>query len=249
MQHNNIEDVYELSPMQQGILFHDIYHPESSSYFQQLYFKISTNLNVDYFKQAWEFVIQRHPVLRTSFHWEGLEKPVQVVHEKVALPFQIIELKDLPHFSDITQYLSDDRTHKFNLDTAPATRFVLLKDVDTFHFIWNYHHLLLDGWCLPILLQEVFTIYKQTVTQQPLRLPPKGKNYREYLVWLLEQKQDTGLAFWKNHLDGYHGHGFIANALALSESKNRSQSTYSHCMLSVPKAITTNLQQLARTDI
>ncbi|NJP20654.1 MAG: hypothetical protein HC763_18495 [Hydrococcus sp. CRU_1_1] len=91
---DNIADLYELSTMQQGMLFHTLYS-SSEVYFEQLSCTITGNLNVWAFKQAWVRVVARHPILRTSFHWQELDKPLQVVHSTVKLPWSEHDWKSL----------------------------------------------------------------------------------------------------------------------------------------------------------
>ena len=79
MQLDNVEDVYPLSPMQQGLLFHSLYAPDSQAYFHQLVFELSGEIDIRAFKRAWERILTRHAILRTAFYWEGLEEPLQVV--------------------------------------------------------------------------------------------------------------------------------------------------------------------------
>src|SRR5262245_65811745 len=81
--HANLEDLYELSPMQQGMLFHTLYAPKSGIYFEQSIFTIQGDLDREVFRRAWQHVITRHPMLRTGFVWEGLEKPLQIVYRNV----------------------------------------------------------------------------------------------------------------------------------------------------------------------
>ena len=78
----NLEDLYPLSPMQQGMLFHSIYSPDSGVYFEQSLFTIKGDLDLSAFEGAWHSVVERHSILRTSFLWEDLEKPIQVVHRR-----------------------------------------------------------------------------------------------------------------------------------------------------------------------
>src|SRR4029078_8551507 len=91
----NIEDAYPLSPMQQGILFHSLYTPQSGMYFQQMNFRLCGELNVAAFKQAWQRVVDRHPVLRTAFVWENLEQPLQVVGRRVGGPWEMLDWRGL----------------------------------------------------------------------------------------------------------------------------------------------------------
>src|ERR1051325_1856905 len=82
----NLEDLYELSPMQEGMLFHTLYAPGTGAYFEQSIFTVEGDFNASAFERAWQELINRHSILRTSFLWEGLEKPLQVVHRQVRLP-------------------------------------------------------------------------------------------------------------------------------------------------------------------
>ena len=84
----NLEDIYELAPLQEGMLFHHLSAPGSGLYCEQMSFEIEGDLDEAAFARAWQVVIDRHPALRTSFQWEGLEKPLQVVHRSVSLPIE-----------------------------------------------------------------------------------------------------------------------------------------------------------------
>ncbi len=95
MKMESIEDIYELSPMQQGMLFHTLYAPGSEVYFNQLSYALHGDLNVSAFRQAWQQIVDRHSVLRTSFYWEDLDKPVQVVHRRGALSLEQQDWRDL----------------------------------------------------------------------------------------------------------------------------------------------------------
>ena len=75
-----VQDIYELSPMQQGMLFHTLYAPESGVYFEQRNCLLAGPLDVAAFKRAWQTVVERHAVLRTAFYWDEADKPLQVVY-------------------------------------------------------------------------------------------------------------------------------------------------------------------------
>src|SRR3712207_1384709 len=96
MKMRNVEDVYVLAPMQQGMLFHTLYAPQSGIYLVQSRFKIQGSLNVTAFSQAWQQVVDRHSILRTSFLWEGLDEPLQVVREWVPVPWIFHDWRDRP---------------------------------------------------------------------------------------------------------------------------------------------------------
>ena len=82
-----ISDIYELSPMQQGMLFHSLYNSTSGMYCEQRSCLLKGELSVSAFKQAWQAVIDRHTILRTAFYWQEVENPLQVVYQRVELPW------------------------------------------------------------------------------------------------------------------------------------------------------------------
>src|SRR5205085_3837171 len=152
MQVENIESIYELSPMQQGMLFHSLRSPESGMYVEQLSCMLRGPLDVAGLRQAWQHISDRHAVLRTSFYWKEMDKPLQVVQRAVQLPFEVQDWRDLPREAQrqrLAALLADDRRRGFELTEAPLMRLVLLHtDEDEHQLVWSHHHLLLDGWCL-----------------------------------------------------------------------------------------------------
>ncbi|MGH9932003.1 MAG: condensation domain-containing protein, partial [Pyrinomonadaceae bacterium] len=158
-----VESVYSLSPMQKGILFHSVYEADPAMYFQQHCYTLLGELDVPVFRRAWQKVIERHAILRTAFVWEGLDDPLQVVGKRVNLPF---EYHDWRGVSSEEQQLrlearfQSDRTRGFDLATAPLMRLCLIHLADrSYKFIWSFHHVLLDGWSLPLVFRDLFIIY------------------------------------------------------------------------------------------
>src|SRR6185503_19490061 len=118
---DNLEDLYPLSPMQQGMLFHTVYERESGTYFEQSVFTLEGELDVESFKRAWQLVLDRHSILRSSFIWEDLEKPLQVVHRQIAITIHNQDLRNQPpelHVPHLQEYLAEDRRRGFDIRTA-----------------------------------------------------------------------------------------------------------------------------------
>ncbi len=145
-------------------------------------------------------------MLRTSFHWEELDKPVQVVHRHATIPVTEEDWRDLEPQEQqrrLRQYRRANRTRGFDLKQAPLLRiaFFQLTD-DDYYFIWSRHHILLDGWSGPLLSREMMSFYQAFRQDRDLDLPPP-RPYRDYIAWL--QRQDIGKAelFWRNYLKGF----------------------------------------------
>src|SRR5919205_236493 len=112
-----IEDIYALSPLQQGFLFHTLYAPRDALYFEQFVWSLRGALDLAAFTRAWQHVVAHHAILRTSFHWEELEAPVQAVHRDVPLPFEQHDWRDLSTAEQETRletYLAEDRARGFD---------------------------------------------------------------------------------------------------------------------------------------
>jgi surfactin family lipopeptide synthetase C len=249
MNTNNIEDLYPLAPLQRGLLFHSLYNPERNAYFTQESWTLHGELNVTHLEEAWRRVIERHSVLRTAFVWEGVDEPLQLVHKQVILPFVKHDWRTIPAGEQqrrLDLLLEEDRRSAFELSEAPLMRLSLIRlDEDTHQFIWAYHHLLMDGWCRVIILNEVFAIYEALCNGLPLRLDAP-RPYRDYIAWLQQQDLSAAAVYWKRYL-----HGFTApTRLPLSSPSrltHRSQRVSASRQRALPVELTRDLQQLART--
>ncbi|MGD8444870.1 MAG: condensation domain-containing protein, partial [Desulfobacterales bacterium] len=151
----NIEAIYPLSPMQEGILFHTLYAPHSTGYFEQFSYALEGDLNVPAFERAWQTIVARHPILRTLFAWEKQNHPLQIVRQKVTVPFAYQDWRSYSPSEQQTQldvFLISDRKQGFILSKAPLMRLALMRLSERrYQFTWSFHHLLLDGWSGPIV--------------------------------------------------------------------------------------------------
>ena len=203
---DRIEDIYPLSSMQQGMLFHSLYEPESKVYLIQLSSKISGGLEPKAFRRAWGEVVRRHPILRTAVLWEGLEEPLQIVHESVNLPWTQEDWRELGKAMQgekWQEFLRKDQELGFNFQQAPLMRLALLQTgEESYYFAWTFHHVLLDGWCRQALVKEVFMFYEAYREGRTLELetPPA---YRNYIAWLEQQDEEKAESFWRQELKGF----------------------------------------------
>ncbi|MFN7555831.1 non-ribosomal peptide synthetase [Microcystis sp.] len=244
---NNIEDIYSLSPMQQGMLFHTLYSPESEVYFEQLVCTLKGQLNLSFFQEAWQEIVAKHPVLRTSFHWEEIEKPLQMVSQKVELPWMVYDWKhwdNLQQKEALESFLKGDRVLGIELDQAPLMRFALIQlETDSYQFIWSHHHILFDGWSMQIILQEVFDLYESYNRGESLQLK-FCHPYREYISWLQQQDSSQAKKFWQQRLKGIEAPTpLVVDKLIDHKSQ---QETYQEISFKLSFEITNQLQSLAQ---
>jgi amino acid adenylation domain-containing protein len=246
MNRRNIEAIYPLSPMQQGMLFHSLYAPQSGVYVEQMSCALRGRMNVPAFRRAWQRVIERHSILRTSFVWKNLDKLLQVVHRQVELPF---EEHDLSHLSETAQqarieaFLKEEISRGFDLSKAPLVRVAVLKISDeVWQFVLTSHHLLLDGWSGPLLFREVFAGYEAFAEGRELPLAP-ARPYRDYITWLQEQNPAEAETFWRQILQGFAAPTPLVVDHPATDS---AEGNYQSVTILLSSELTTALQQLAR---
>ncbi|WP_433273364.1 non-ribosomal peptide synthase/polyketide synthase [Actinosynnema sp. CS-041913] len=175
----DVEDIYRLTPLQAGMVFHSLVEP--GAYVDRMRLVLDGITDPAALAEAWQRVVDRTPVLRSSVVWDGVAEPVQVVHRHVTLP-------------------SDGG---IDLGVAPLLRVrVTPLSADRVELVWSSHHVILDGWSTGQVFSEVLEHYRAITTGQPARLPTR-RPFRDYLRWLADQ-EDTE-AYWRSTLSDVDG--------------------------------------------
>ena len=239
----NVADIYTLSPVQLGMLFHTLTDTQTGVYVNQYACKLSGNLQTEIFQQAWRQTVARHPVLRTAFLWDGLDEPLQVVRQQVELPWRLLDWRgqsDAEQMAKLDEFLECDRTQGFHLDQAPLLRFTLIHLQDNiYQFVWSSHHLLFDGWSLPLIWQDMLTYYSALLQGTVPQLPPI-RPYRDYIAWQQEQALDITKSFWRSQLQGF------VEPTPLPAAHPGTSQRYQQQTQSLSPSLTTALKTLAR---
>ncbi|TYR40284.1 hypothetical protein FY004_38815 [Streptomyces parvus] len=193
-----VEDVYPLSPLQQGMLFHALAEPDSGMYVEQIHWRLEGDLDIDRMRAAWQRAMDRHAILRTGFLWEGTPRPLQVVRRRQDVPFEFHDVSGLPESEQeiwLRDLLDADRVRGFDLSAPPLMRIHLVRNsLDAHVLVWSFHHILLDGWSTSTVLADVFADNVESVGRRP---------YREFIGWLDEQDADAAETYWRGALAGF----------------------------------------------
>ncbi|QHD01245.1 hypothetical protein PspS04_13155 [Pseudomonas sp. S04] len=216
-----IEDIVPLSPMQQGMLFHAL-DTGSELYVNQLDVVID-GLDAPRFIAAWDEVSGRHDSLRGSFVWQGFSDAMQVIHHAVTLPVEQLDWRAFTPTEEQAQAVArEQRERPFDLSQAPLQRLLLVQlGPRRYRLVWTYHHLLLDGWSLSLLIGQVLRRY----LGQPL---PEPGRYRDYIDWLQTRDPLVSERFWRERLQPLEEPTFLAQALTGKRSERGHQAIYSH---------------------
>ncbi|SHE68963.1 amino acid adenylation domain-containing protein [Seinonella peptonophila] len=204
---DNIQDIYECTPLQEGILSHALQHPHDLAYFQQISFQLKGNLKPEWVRQSLQSLVNRYESLRTLFRYQEFQRPVQIVFKHMEIEWY--ESPSVLTVEELTEWKKQDRTRGFQLTEGPLIRFALFTTGEgKYELIWSFHHLLLDGWCLGILLSDWLKLYESIASKKPLSLG-KVTPYRTYIQWLMKQDREAALAFWKKQLENLEvSHGW-----------------------------------------
>ncbi|TMJ98089.1 MAG: non-ribosomal peptide synthetase, partial [Alphaproteobacteria bacterium] len=203
-QYAPIEDVLPLSPLQEGLLFHALYDAQTPDlYTVQLELGLEGALDSARLEAAVEALLGRHGSLRAAFRHERLPRPVQIIVPRVEPRWRRIDLSLLEEASRAERLacvLAQDRAERFDLGCAPLMRFALIRlAADEHRLVLTHHHLLMDGWSLPVLVRELFTLYAHNGDCAVL---PRVTPYRDYLAWIAAQDRTGARSAWQAALVG-----------------------------------------------
>ena len=197
-----IIDAYELTPLQAVMLVHAVSAPRSLAYHIQFQADLAGRVDPDRLHEAWTHLVERHHVLRSSFHWRGLDKPLQVVRPSATLPWRVEDWRTRTaedQAQDWAGLIAQDQATPFDLERAPLMRIALIRRSDArWSLCWSHHHLLLDGWCLRPLLEELLARYAE-----PTHERAEPAQFGRYVRWLQQQTSADSERFWRETLAGF----------------------------------------------
>ncbi|MED3001255.1 amino acid adenylation domain-containing protein, partial [Bacillus velezensis] len=202
-QQPEIQDIYPLSFMQEGMLFHSLLDHDSRAYFEQAVFTISGQLDRERFQKSIDTVFERYDIFRTTFIHKNVAKPRQVVLKN--RPSRV-QFHDISHLDEKAQdkyanrFRKEDKDKGFDLQSDPLMRVSILKKApERYVCIWSHHHIVMDGWCFGIVMKEFLMIYQSLGDGRLPSLEPV-QPYGKYIKWLMKQDRKEAEIFWKTRL-------------------------------------------------
>lgn len=201
-----VEDIYKLSPLQQGIYYHWLSDTSSTMYFEQVSYRIKgIDVDISSIQRAYKELIDRYPVLRTSFVNDYAGTPLQVVKKSTSANFTYKKVPQDVDKENIAEYIEkiklQDRQEGFNLEEPSQMRLIILDlGNNDFEFIWSHHHILMDGWCLSILINDFYQLLYKSGNSKDLPIPTP---YSNYIQWLEGIDRKTSAKYWKEYLSDY----------------------------------------------
>ncbi|MGW2332237.1 non-ribosomal peptide synthetase, partial [Streptomyces sp. NPDC001700] len=213
MKQTGLEAILPLTPLQEGLLFHCLYDLAAQDvYVSQHVLDVEGDLNTAALRCAADALMARHTTLRVGFRHQGLANPVQIVPRSVPTPWQAIDLSGAPDEASRTaraeELLREDRETRFDLTAPPLVRFTLIRlGRRRFRFSMTFHHLLVDGWSLSVVLHELFALYANGGDTGAL---PPVTPYSRFLGWLAAQNREDARTAWADALTGLDEPSLVA---------------------------------------
>ena len=243
---DNLEDIYPLSPMQEGMAFHSRFASASGAYIIQLSCEMSGQFEPNTFVKAWDRVLARHPSLRVFIFEGGDTADHQIVLRQVTLEWITLDWvqQSTTEQQDAWQELVlRDRLLDYSLESAPLMRCYLIKlSATNWKFLWSHHHILTDGWCLPILMKEVLHFYHNPDDSALPRPTP----YRNYIAWLKQQDLDVAKTYWLKYLADFSAPTFLGIEKSLQQQAQLSGSQFAETSLLLSEELSSALAEIAK---
>lgn len=245
---DNIQSIYKLSPMQEGIMFNWILDENTQAYYIQMYFEINNHVSLDYLQESFDILIERHDILRTNFFYKNVKNMWQIVYKDVKnnIVYFNLEGKNEKYKNEfISKVKENDKLKNFDLSKDRLIRITLIRNEENrYSFIVSFHHIILDGWSIGILINEFIYIYKNIKNGKNITLE-KSIPYKEYIDWIEKQDKTESLNYWKGYLAGYDR---IAQIPKILYKKSTNLYLPKYFSLQLPEDLSREISELATNN-
>ncbi|MVT45212.1 amino acid adenylation domain-containing protein, partial [Chitinophaga oryziterrae] len=198
------ESIYRLSGLQEGMLFHSLYDPEGISYLMKFTCELYAP-DTDIFRKAWEYVLNRHSILRSGFYYDRFNIPVQCVYSNTPLSIEIIDCRDESVAGQqllIDTFTAADLAKGFDFTRPPLMRITLFRlSEKRYSMLWTSHHILCDGWSIPVLVEELLRTYETIAAAEEVHLQ-ETDHYEDYIRYIARQDRQQDKSYWRSYLSG-----------------------------------------------
>jgi len=209
----DLKDLYPLTPMQEGMLFHARQAPGSPAYTEQVVWRVSGAFDVARYQSAWDALHARHDALRSVFTHEKSRQPLQMILKERRTDFTVESLLDVPAGEREARAAAvrvAERSRGFDLARGPMLRVRVVQLAEAEHdVILTWHHILFDGWSTHLVLRDLLSLYDASLTGTAAALPPVP-SYAPYVEWLKSRDRKASLEYWQRLLEDYDAAAEIA---------------------------------------
>ncbi|MEO7584887.1 MAG: condensation domain-containing protein, partial [Ferruginibacter sp.] len=245
----SIEGIYRLSGLQQGMLFHGLYDETAGAYVEQFSCDL-LNPNLEAFSESWQSIIKHHSILRSAFYYDVFSIPVQCIYRNVKL---VVDMQDYRGLNTsvlqyaIEKYVDNDRIKGFDFKSAPLMRVALLRlSEDQFRMIWTFHHILFDGWSLPILMEEFLSAYELLVSGKKVDVTQEDC-YGDYIRYIEREDKQNEQSYWRKYMGGITQPTLLP-FISLNSQRTKGAGVYKSRYLRLNEKVTDKIKAYAQNN-
>lgn len=225
VQYPLLQDLYPTTDVQRGFIYHSLLDDAGGAYATQLYLDFQGRFEPTLFRQAWDQLCSRHDIFRTAIVGLDQAESVQLVQSKVPDCWTELDWRGLNTAAQqfaFTEYRQQDKQRGFDVDKPPLMRMTLLRlGDDHYRWLWTHHHCLLDGWSVPVIFHELFSIYQALQQHLPWQLS-EPVPYHRFIGWLASQDRQAASQYWQQALAGFDRNASLVPARSLQSESNGS---------------------------
>ncbi|GAA3937011.1 hypothetical protein GCM10022209_34820 [Chitinophaga oryziterrae] len=244
---SQIDGLYRLSGLQEGMLFHGLYDREGGTYIEQFVCELM-QLQVDTFIQSWEQLLRCYSILRTGFYYDEFSIPVQCVYRNVEMPVTILDYRGMSEDEQANAFAAfkaEDLRHGFDFSEAPLMRLTLVRlQEDDYKMLWTSHHILLDGWSLPVMVDRLLNTYELLATGKPLAAITEDR-FEDYIRYQERRDKEQVASYWKNYLEGIN-EGSLLPFIGTAVSRTKGGGAYRKKTVLIDRTATSRLSAYAQ---
>ncbi len=235
-----IQEIYSLTPMQEGMLFHSLAEPVSQMYHELFSIRLKGSIDSSAIEESLRRLVKRHDILRTVFLHKNIDKPRQVVLKERKTDFTYVDIRHFNTHEEKEKYIAEfkkrDQAKTFDLSKHILFRMALLQiENDEYELYILHHHIIMDGWSTGLFFNEFFEIYDGIRQGKESDLLP-ATPFSHYIKWLNNRDKDASKAFWREYLNDYNRHAIIPRRSGFQEFGNSYKQSTSTLTLNVSKA-------------
>ncbi|MGI8634629.1 MAG: non-ribosomal peptide synthetase, partial [Segetibacter sp.] len=242
-----IESIYPLTGLQQGMLFHSLYIQGEGAYVEQFTCDLK-NAKPDIIRETWAQIVNQHSITRTAFYYDAFNVPVQCVYKYVEVPIEVIDLRHLEEAEQevaMEEYKGRESRKGFDFKAAPLMRLTLIQlGKDRYRMLWLYHHILLDGWSMPVLMEEFLTTYELLVSGKKVQAQEDDK-YEDYIRFIERSDKEQEESYWRSYMRGLE-ESTLLPFIPTTAERTKGVGEYKSLFLQLDAAKTAKIQSFAQ---
>ena len=231
------------------MLFHGVYDGRGGSYIDQFSCDLGAP-DLEAFTKSWKNIIQHHSILRSAFYSDIFSVPVQCVYRDVELPIEVLdycEMTETEQVEAIKKYTNADRIRGFDFKSAPLMRVALFRITDDhYRMLWTSHHLLFDGWSLPILMEEFLSSYELLVSGKQLK-QTKEDRYEDYIRHIERSDKEHEESYWRKYMEGVEQSTMLP-FIELTKGRTKIGGPSEMCYLHLNETITEKIKTYSQNN-